>query len=176
MTTRKNLIGCRYGRLVVISPSANKGKHTAWKCLCDCGTESIVTSNQLRCGYTQSCGCLGKEKRLERNTKHGQAKRNNRTREYVMWCAAKSRAKRADVPFSIKLEDIIIPEFCPVLGVRLEEGTLQNHANSPSLDRLDPSLGYVQGNIWVISHRANLIKNDASLDELKKVVLALEAR
>ncbi len=46
--------------------------------------------------------------------------------------------------------------------------------STPSLDRIDSSLGYVKGNVWVISWRANHIKTDASLEELKQLVAGLE--
>ncbi len=45
--------------------------------------------------------------------------------------------------------------------------------NSPSLDRIDPTKGYVKGNVWIISHRANTIKSDASHEELKLVAEAV---
>ena len=38
--------------------------------------------------------------------------------------------------------------------------------NSPSLDRIDSSKGYTPDNVWVISRRANIIKHDATLEEL----------
>jgi hypothetical protein len=43
-------------------------------------------------------------------------------------------------------------------------------SNSPTVDRLVPELGYIEGNISVISHRANSIKRDASAEELEKVL------
>jgi hypothetical protein len=79
---------------------------------------------------------------------------------------AKYRAKKAGLPFDEDLSDIVIPEFCPILGLRLSKGTGKACAASPSLDRIVPSLGYVKGNRWVISNRANTMKNDATLDEI----------
>jgi hypothetical protein len=83
---------------------------------------------------------------------------------------AKQRAKKAGVPFSITDEDFEIPEFCPVLGGKLESGTKKYHDNSPSLDRVIPELGYVPGNVVVMSFRANRIKGDASRAELQIVI------
>lgn len=79
---------------------------------------------------------------------------------------AKDRAKAKQVPFDLVLEDIQIPQFCPVFGVPMTPRTKY----APSLDRLNPSLGYVQGNISVMSRRANTLKRDATLEELEKVV------
>jgi len=93
---------------------------------------------------------------------------------YIMFDSAKHRAKRDGVPFAITQDDITIPKRCPVFGTELKAGDRRNHANAPSLDRFKPELGYVPGNICVISHRANLTKNNATLDELRKLVAYLE--
>jgi hypothetical protein len=69
------------------------------------------------------------------------------------------------------VEDIVIPLHCPVLGLPLyrNSGGAAQGPNSPSLDRIDPALGYVQGNVKVISSRANAIKSNASPEELLRV-------
>lgn len=87
---------------------------------------------------------------------------------------AKSRAKTQGVPHKITPEDLSMPTHCPVLGIKLERGQRGNMDNSPSIDKIEPKLGYVPGNVAVISHKANRIKGDATLDELKQVVRWLE--
>jgi hypothetical protein len=84
---------------------------------------------------------------------------------------AKTRAKRAGVPFAISPEDIVIPSHCPILGLALARrlGRKGGCDQSPSLDRIVPELGYVPGNIVVISRRANRIKNDATIEELAAI-------
>lgn len=84
-----DLTGQRYGRLVVISRDFSK-KTTAWKCQCDCGNTTIVTSKHLRKkGYsTKSCGCLLKEG----NPTH----RLSRTRLYNIYYSMKKRCYKAD--------------------------------------------------------------------------------
>lgn len=81
---------------------------------------------------------------------------------------AKNRATRLNIPFNIEMEDIILPEYCPVLGIKLVCGN-EDLGSSPSLDRIVPELGYVKDNIVVISHRANTIKNNATKEEIRKV-------
>lgn len=84
----------------------------------------------------------------------------------------KTRAKRQGVPFNITAEDIETPEFCPVLGIRMERSTNPKGGISdcsPTVDRLVPELGYVKGNVIVVSHKANRIKNNATIDELETV-------
>lgn len=81
--------------------------------------------------------------------------------------SARTRAKTRGWKCNLSKEDIVIPRHCPLLGVKLAVGTGKTNRNSPSLDRLNPKKGYIKGNIWVISHRANSIKNDATYKELK---------
>ena len=83
----------------------------------------------------------------------------------------KQRASAKGVPFNLSLDDLQIPTHCPVLGRRLTIGKSRGFRDwSPSVDRVIPKLGYVKGNVQVISNRANIIKRDASLVELERVV------
>jgi hypothetical protein len=117
---------------------------------------------------------LGQENRIRRNTKHGQCKRGDKTPEWLLWESAKQRAKKKGLQFTLTLEDICIPEKCPVLGIPLEVGVKKRCDNSPSLDKKDPSGGYTPENVWVISWRANRIKCDGTLEELEMIVKALK--
>ena len=92
--------------------------------------------------------------------------------ERLMLARIKSRAKKLGIPFNITEEDINIPEVCPVLGVRLErqKGNGKHCNYTPSLDRIVPALGYIKGNVRVISNRANLLKSNATLEELTLVL------
>ena len=59
----KNLVGKRFSKLEVLSrDGSNSAKHTLWKCVCDCGTITSVTGNNLKSGGTKSCGCLKKQR------------------------------------------------------------------------------------------------------------------
>jgi hypothetical protein len=84
-----------------------------------------------------------------------------------MLARARFRAKAAGAPFDLTPTDVEIPERCPILCIELSRGDGRPSDNSPSLDRLVPHLGYVKDNVVVISHRANRLKNDASLEELE---------
>ena len=93
-----------------------------------------------------------------------------------LWRKAQVRARESGRPFTIVAEDVIIPTHCPILGIPLEKGVGHSSSNSPSLDALIPELGYVPGNINVISHKANTMKSNATLEELKKLVAWLESK
>lgn len=85
---------------------------------------------------------------------------------------AKQRAKLMGLPFSLDDRTLAQPAFCPVLGFRLRYGTGNGVVgpDSPSLDRFIGELGYVPGNVRVISHRANTLKSDATIGEIEKVL------
>jgi hypothetical protein len=90
--------------------------------------------------------------------------------EALLISQAKHRAKKLNLKFDIDKSDIFIPDICPVLGIKLNrkvEGIQTD--NSPSLDRIIPKLGYVKGNIKIISWRANRIKNDSTLEEIEAI-------
>lgn len=83
--------------------------------------------------------------------------------------SARDRAKRLELDFTITAKDIVIPKFCPILGIPIFSSKKKMTDNSPSLDRMNPNLGYTKGNIQVISQRANRIKNDGTADEHEKI-------
>lgn len=112
-----------------------------------------------------------REDRKKRNQRTRDWHRNNPERSYVV--AAKKRAKEQGVPFDLESTDIIFPDVCPVLGIpvilqRTDKPRRRND-NTPSLDRIIPELGYVKGNVQVISWRANRLKNDAFFEEIESL-------
>lgn len=90
-------------------------------------------------------------------------------REKCIWLGAKTTAKRKKLEFNITIEDIIIPEYCPYLGCRLTNTPNQKriYSNS-SIDRIDSSLGYIKGNVQIISDLANRMKTNSSIENLLK--------
>jgi hypothetical protein len=67
---------------------------------------------------------------------------------------AKQSAKRHGVAFDLTPADTVVPARCPVLGIVLRVGVGKFTANSPTLQRLDPSRGFVRGNVRIVSKRA----------------------
>jgi len=94
--------------------------------------------------------------------------------EYFMVRSAKLRAKKYNLPFNLDIEDIHIPIFCPYLRIKLNltKGNGRKES-SPSLDRIIPELGYIKGNIEVISDKANRMKSNATSRELLDFALAI---
>ncbi len=90
---------------------------------------------------------------------------------YALWLTARQRAKRQGVPCTIAVTDIQVPSVCPVLGIKIFPSTGgAPRPNSPTLDKIRPAEGYVAGNVRVISHRANMLKNSATLAELEAIL------
>ncbi len=91
--------------------------------------------------------------------------------------SARRRAKDQGLDFNLEKSDIIIPEVCPYLGIKLSPHSRRGDSKKTvmSLDRIDPTKGYVKGNVEVISWQANTMKSDATAAELimfAKVVLS----
>lgn len=94
-----------------------------------------------------------------------------------LYYGARHRAKKSSIPFDVTFLDFDIPEVCPLRGVAFKVGTGQHTEDSPTLDRKDPRRGYVKGNVWVISHKANRLKGQLTPNELRTFcenVLALD--
>ena len=94
--------------------------------------------------------------------------------QMVMVYATKKNSIKAGVPFDLTGNDITIPERCPILGIKLQRGIGKPCYASPSLDRIVPAKGYTHGNVRVISYRANCLKRDATIEEMRAVLADLE--
>lgn len=117
-----------------------------------CGTMFEITSKMTLC---KACNC---------------SRVKSLTPEWKMHQRAKQRCKASGREFTISVEDIKIPEVCPILGIKLNmnSGRSGAYTNSPSLDRIDNRRGYTPDNIQVISQKANAMKHAASNQDLHK--------
>lgn len=99
--------------------------------------------------------------------------RNPATPASRLLSLTKYRTQKRGIPFDLTIEDVVVPDFCPVLGLPLyrNSGGRAQGPNSPTVDRIDPDLGYVKGNVRVISARANAIKSNATPEELLRVAV-----
>jgi len=186
MANKSNLAGQVFGNLMVLreGPRAGRGPtpRPHWWCLCKlCGTEKSISAAALKSGGAVSCGCKKTHAYWVKQGKicsiHGTPKelrKNGDTEKFYcvacgLWNLAKARARVFQLPFSIKKEDIVIPVVCPILGLPLIT-TPPKSDNTPTLDRIVPSLGYTPDNIHVISFRANRLKQDATALELGAIL------
>lgn len=87
-----DLTNKKFGRLVAIKIySADKYGRKKWLCVCECGKERVVSSDNLNRGHTISCGCFRDEIRGELSLKHGQNRKGRTSKEYTAWQLMKSR-------------------------------------------------------------------------------------
>lgn len=90
-------------------------------------------------------------------------------REQCILSQAKGRAKKHNLEFNLDISDIVIPEKCPLTGIPINVTIGRKKGwDSPSLDRIDTTKGYIKGNVAVISDLANTMKNHASLEILRE--------
>lgn len=96
----------------------------------------------------------------------------------VLWSQLKNSAAQRNIHFDLKPSDIDtigIPVTCPVLGIPLFFHRQKVQDDSISFDRIDSTKGYSVDNLVVISYRANRLKSDATLDELKRITRFYES-
>jgi hypothetical protein len=110
-----------------------------------------------------------KERHKKTYTKDKRREAYDRNIIVSMLYRAKRRAEERGLEFSIDVEDIIIPNTCPVLGTEIKR-VWGKKESSPSLDRMDPTKGYTKENSVVISNRANRLKSDATLEDITKIM------
>lgn len=149
MKSIQNLIGKRFGRLVVIESCPKQGKYSRWLCQCDCGAETIARSGNLKSGNTKSCGCQRIEKVAILGFKHGHSRGPKRRLEYRVWKAIKSRCEcESDSSYkNYGARGIRVCErwrdftaFVADMGLR-PKGT--------TIERIDNDKGYEPGNcVW----------------------------
>lgn len=109
------------------------------------------------------------EKYKEQKRRERESKKSSKTEEELRIIklveSARTRSRKKGIPFNVRYDDIPTPKHCPYLGVELSyDGVMSN--NMVSLDRIIPELGYVAGNIQIISLLANQMKSSATIGEL----------
>lgn len=117
--------------------------------------------------------------RLSHKEQYAQYQRNSRRRNprQHLLNDAKARAKKAGIPFTVTVDDIVWVTHCPILGVELVyiKGDGKVRTSSATLDRRTNELGYVPGNVFVLSHRANRLKSDATILEIEAILRYMRA-
>jgi len=185
------LKGKKFGRLTVLD-QAPRTYQTMWYCKCECGNITTVNGQYLRQGHTKSCGCLREELRPTYAKKRNFKGLNNPRAKFALrqnnenyissksiWYKRasglyfKAIAKNIPIGFGSTMElavyiKSIAPSHCPVFNMPFIESKSGFNPWSPSIDKIDPKLGYVKGNIQIISVQANSMKRDATPDQLKQ--------
>lgn len=154
------------------------------KCTTPKPVEEFQIDRRLKSGRTSLCKpCASdyandwhranREHHNQKMTSWRRAQRHTNPEKFLL-TSARRRARETNRPFALKLSDMVMPEICPALKKPLTFGTGKCHPFSPSVDSIRPELGYVPGNIAVISLKANSIKQNATPEELRQVADWLE--
>lgn len=145
------------------NPDKTKSYNDSWKSR----NPNYQTEYRHRKGITprKDLSHLTEAERKEYNKEYQRKYSQRKSRASLLLQGIRYRCKKNNLPFDLEESDIVIPDSCPVLGIKIVGGGNQTDC-SPSVDRLVPEKGYVKGNIIIISQRANRIRNDATSDEL----------
>lgn len=181
----------QFGRLTVLSRAESRETSggnvlTRWLCLCQCGNQKIVLTSSLLQRKTKSCGCLHRETSQQNgllNRKHGGYSKNISKDDQIKHQALvniKERSRRHGYESDLLIEDLpMLTNVCPVLGIRYQKGTLKNKDASPSVDRKNSNLPYLKkyaDNLVFISHKANRLKSNATVEDLEKIINYIRGR
>jgi predicted DNA-binding protein YlxM (UPF0122 family) len=161
-----DLIGETFGDLTVLEKTKNKykTKSAAWLCKCKCGNIINATSISLRQGHTRSCGCSWK------------TAYEDIPGSYIT--SLKHGARIRDFEFSVSNEDLWNlflkqNKKCALSGLELVFYTVRSKFQTASLDRIDPSKGYIKENIQWVHKDVNRIKMDLSEDRFLSLVKSI---
>lgn len=109
---------------------------------------------------------------MESNKKwYDKNKTDTEWRKKRLFTSLMNRAISKNIPFNLEYSDIEWNTTCPVFGTVLQYDSLDGpYDNSASFDKVDPKLGYVKGNVRIISHRANWLKQDSTIEQLESII------
>ena len=163
-----DLTGKTFGKLIVLNrdPSAEKNKGSMWKCRCDCGKTKVVRGTSLTQGHVNSCGCMWKRTAYQDISGY-------------FLCKIKNNASRRGLIFLVTpdyLWELYLKQNkrCLLTGIVLSMGRgARSIGQTASLDRIDSSKGYVDGNVRWVHKDVNRMKWDMSdkifFDWVKKI-------
>lgn len=157
----ENFIGHKFGRLKIIEIISDQINNC--KCLCDCGKICFISWNKINYGQSTSCGCAKLLKGQESRKYTGYKEISG-----SHFANIKNGAKRRNIEFNITIEyiwDLYIKQDkkCALSGINISFNSSKNN-NLPhgtaSLDRINSSKGYIEGNVWWVHKDVNEIKWD----------------
>lgn len=175
MCKGSNLIGQRFGRLVVLQRSVkNLNKKAYWVCRCDCGNLTTAYTGQLNSKQKQSCGCIVIELCKARKgcaTSHGHASNGKTSPTYQSWRAMHQRCecpKNKDYKNYGERGIYVIEDWKMFETFLLDMG--ERPSKDYSLDRINPDDIYKPSNCQWILKTENSRKGNAERSRIRKEV------
>ncbi len=169
---KQDLIGNRYGKLVVIKEVSKRGdvKDSVYECLCDCGNSKSISARHLRSGGTKSCGCLAQENRSFTGKLH---RINDRNSVLLKGLFAKFkneiRKKKVKTTIELTFEQFcgLVTDNCFYCGSLPQNEFTYTYSGEKlkysGIDRIDSNNGYAISNVVSCCWRCNSAKNNMSL-------------
>lgn len=157
-----DLKGKKFGKLLVKEFAGHKNNLRQWLCICDCGIEKVVRGGHLSKGYTKSCGCDSHPSKSNHKSWRGY-----KEIPLDFFTTIKRNAERRNIKFNITIEyiwEIFIKQNqkCALSGKDLKFGRIgkDRQGKNASVDRIDSTEGYIEGNIQWIDKQINIMKNN----------------
>lgn len=163
----QNIEGEKFGKLTVVSFSGIVKRIGIWKCKCDCGNIKDVRYRDLRSGNTKSCGCSS-------------SLQNNKNRNWkgyeglpqTIFCIILKNANKRNIPVEIDIKylwELYVYQNnkCAISGldIKFSHKVTERNATTASLDRIDSSKGYIEGNVQWVHKDINKMKMDIDQDK-----------
>jgi len=167
---KNNLAGQKFGRLLAVSalPESNIKRHILWKCICDCGSEHIAVSYDLKSGHTKSCGCLYKESRYQ-NIIHGHARATGFSPTYVSWYSMITRCKNKNATNYKHYGEIGVTVCERWLEFKNFLSDMGERPEGMTIDRINPHGNYEPSNCrwadWLTQQSNKRAKNEKRMVE-----------
>lgn len=168
-----DLVGQRFGRLLVVSPEKAKHNRARWKCVCDCGNICVATGKYLRQGKKRSCGCLQKEASLE-NAKKMHASNNlpeGVAAFNLLYASYRCSAETRGISFNLTKEQVqeFTKQVCFYCGAQPKTEYAPDLPNGGyiynGVDRKNSLLGYDVENCVSCCKVCNWMKNKFTVEE-----------
>ena len=162
--------GKKFGMLSPLEIDNSRTDRVHWKCLCDCGKYKTISSRNLTLNLTTSCGC--KQHRIGK--KHPSWRGYEEISGNQWKCIVHgARVRKLECSISINyIWELFIKQNrqCALTGMKLQFAPRDNdYSRTASLDRIDSTKGYVEGNVQWVHKDVNTIKWDLTLDKFFKV-------
>lgn len=166
----EEIINNKFNYLTPIKPVFLYRREWVWLCKCDCGNETNVRISKLKNGTTKSCGCFKKKNLIKKEGDKHESWKGYKKLSKSFYSRIKQSAFKRNITFEVTIEylyDLFEKQkgLCNYTGQVLElpinvrQLRGENNEYIASLDRIDNSIGYIEGNLQWICKRVNYMKH-----------------